>query len=95
MVGPLRAERIDDTPEEPTPIEQQKNKLDHLAMSVVSSAEISEKSNGASIVNITPKGPNPEVCLFVIFFIQLLVLKHPYVDMRLLGVDQNVFYENV
>lgn len=63
MVGPLRAERIDDTPEEPTPIEQQKNKLDHLAMSVVSSAEISEKSNGASIVNITPKGPNPEVPL--------------------------------
>ncbi|VDO37572.1 unnamed protein product [Haemonchus placei] len=58
MVGPLRAERIDDTPEEPTPIEPQKPVLEDLTPSVVSSAVITEKSNGVSVVKISPKDAN-------------------------------------
>ncbi|VDL84585.1 unnamed protein product [Nippostrongylus brasiliensis] len=47
MVGPLRAERVDDTPEEPTPVE--KPKSDILTLSVVSSAaETTERINGVA-----------------------------------------------
>ncbi|PIO54866.1 hypothetical protein TELCIR_23759, partial [Teladorsagia circumcincta] len=58
MVGPLRAERVDDTPEEPTPIEQQKPGLEDMTPSVVSAAVISEKSNGVSVVKVSSKDPN-------------------------------------
>ncbi|KAK6058344.1 hypothetical protein COOONC_04086 [Cooperia oncophora] len=58
MVGPLRAERVDDTPEEPTPIEQQKPGLEEVTPTIVSSAVITEKSNGVSVVKISPKDSN-------------------------------------
>ncbi|KAK6747642.1 hypothetical protein RB195_000688 [Necator americanus] len=46
MVGPLRAERHDDTPEEPTPGDQLKQKPQHISRSIASSVDGSEKSNG-------------------------------------------------
>lgn len=48
MVGPLRAERQDDTPEEPTPGDQQKQKPQYISRSSTSSIVESEKSNGVS-----------------------------------------------
>ncbi|KHJ91650.1 hypothetical protein OESDEN_08478 [Oesophagostomum dentatum] len=46
MVGPLRAERHDDTPEEPMPLEKQKQKPKHVSLSISSSIDGNEKSNG-------------------------------------------------
>ncbi|EYC43811.1 hypothetical protein Y032_0480g2238 [Ancylostoma ceylanicum] len=46
MVGPLRAERQDDTPEEPTPGDQQKQKPQYISRS--SASVESDKTNGVS-----------------------------------------------
>ncbi|VDM66401.1 unnamed protein product [Strongylus vulgaris] len=67
MVGPLRAERHDDTPEEPTPLEQQKQRPQHISLSIASSIEGSEKSNGIPYavrhIKDTNGNEDSEVCL--------------------------------
>ncbi|CAJ0602317.1 unnamed protein product [Cylicocyclus nassatus] len=66
MVGPLRAERHDDTPEEPTP-EQQKQTPRHVSLSIASSVEGSEKSNGVPYavrqIKDTNGNDNPEIAM--------------------------------
>lgn len=48
MVGPLRAERMEDTPEEPTPVDQLKCKQTDVPQPIMHVDEVSEKPNGRS-----------------------------------------------